>query len=99
MSQTQDEKPKLQPVLIRFILPGHPDGISVKIGPNKPMAKAIDAVCAKLQLNPKHFRFTYDGESVRADDTPAGCKMLEDEGAYTDEGIEVQGHAFQEGGC
>ncbi|KAH7103464.1 hypothetical protein BKA62DRAFT_696990 [Auriculariales sp. MPI-PUGE-AT-0066] len=82
-------------VLLIFVMDTQKAKIKQRAG--KPMAKAITAACANFGLQRNAVKFTYNGERVQDDSTPTEMGMLDEED-YDTEGVEVQGHAWQEGG-
>lgn len=97
---SQEQKPDTKPRITLRILVTGKDEIVVKAPSNKPLQKTFDAVCARLNITAAELRFTYDGERIRGEDTPAGLGMLDDDNAKEDgPGVEIQAHLFQVGGA
>ncbi|EJD38371.1 hypothetical protein AURDEDRAFT_172613 [Auricularia subglabra TFB-10046 SS5] len=97
---SQDQKPDTKPrITLRILVTGREE-ITVKAPSNKPLQRTFDAVCNKLGITAAELRFTYDGERIRGEDTPAGLGMLDDDGAKEGgAGVELQAHPFQVGGA
>jgi len=69
------------------------DGTSLqfKAKMNMPMKKLMEAYCSNKSADPKSYRFLFDGERIRADDTPASLAMEDED--------EIDAIIFQEGGA
>jgi len=84
-NEAEDVKPKLNLVVN---CEGH--NITVKVKPNMPFKKIFEAAEKRFGKDPGTFRFSYEGNRVRAEDTPAQLGM--------EEGDTVDAHLQQVGG-
>ncbi|KAL0948414.1 hypothetical protein HGRIS_010995 [Hohenbuehelia grisea] len=66
----EDVKPKLN---LNINYEGN--HITVKVKANTPFRKVFEAAEKRLGKDPGTFKFTWDGERLQAEDTPAGLGM------------------------
>ncbi|KAJ8516715.1 hypothetical protein ONZ45_g6000 [Pleurotus djamor] len=83
--ENEDVKPKLN---ITVAL--GEQQVTVKVKPNMPFRKIFEAAEQRFGKDPGTFRFTYDGERIKADDTPGSLGM--------EDGDQVDAHLEQIGG-
>ncbi|KAF9524224.1 ubiquitin-related domain-containing protein [Crepidotus variabilis] len=86
MSQEpEDVKPKLN-----LVIAYEGQQITVKVKTNMKFGKIFEAATQRFGKDSGTFRFTYDGNRINADDTPADLSM--------EDGDQVDAHLQQVGG-
>ncbi|KAI0338734.1 ubiquitin-like protein [Trametopsis cervina] len=70
MTQEEDVKPKLN---INVIYEGH--SVSVKVKPITPFSKVFEAAEKRFGIQAGTFKFTFEGNRVRPEETPLDHDM------------------------
>ncbi|KAJ6542943.1 hypothetical protein B0H19DRAFT_1172474 [Mycena capillaripes] len=93
MTAAEDEDVKPDVSKIRITVQFNGTQVTFLQKKNRPLGKALDAFCKKLNVDRKTVRFNFDGHSVR-DETTAEDLEMDD----MDDIPVIDGQMFQEGG-